>query len=134
MFLTSFLHEKKTTKNFGLYWGSPKESDVQENHTEFCQISFKISSYLTDFSLQFMACMYQWHQEEEQTDQDRQYTSHRPKKSKATSNLFPSKVITMLDMLFETQGLDNERLRIKALKLLEGRLSLNVGLENGLER
>ena len=33
---------------------------------------------------QSQSIAYQWHQEEEQTNHDRQYTSHRPKKSKAT--------------------------------------------------
>ena len=35
--------------------GAPKY--VKENLTEFCQISLKILPYLTDFSLQLMACM-----------------------------------------------------------------------------
>ena len=34
---------------------------------------------------------YQWHKEEEQTIYDRQYTSHNPKKNKATSSLSPNK-------------------------------------------
>ena len=39
---------------------------------------------------------FQWHQEEEQTNRDRQYihVGHRPKNSKATSFLVPNKVIT----------------------------------------
>ena len=41
---------------------------------------------------------YQWHQVEEKTNQDIQYTSYRPKNSKANSSIFPNnKVITMLD-------------------------------------
>ena len=47
----------------------------------------------------------QWHQEEEQTNHERQYTYHKPKKKKQTANsLFPNKVIKML----ENQKLDNE--------------------------
>ena len=32
---------------------------------------------------------YQWHQEEEQTNQDRHCPSRKPKKGKVTSSLFP---------------------------------------------
>ena len=51
---------------------------------------------------------YQWHQEEEHTNHDRQYTSHKPKKGKATSSLFPNEVITMLDRIHDTQQ-DNKQ-------------------------
>ena len=39
---------------------------------------------------------YQWHQDEEQTNHDRQY---KPKKSKTNRFLFPEKVILMLDKI-----------------------------------
>ena len=41
---------------------------------------------------QFKNIAYQWHQEEKQTNRDRPYKSHKPKKTKASS-----KVATMLD-------------------------------------
>ena len=40
---------------------------------------------------------YQWHQEEEQTNQERLCTILKPKTSKDISSLFPTKVLTMND-------------------------------------
>ena len=37
--------------------------------------------------------------ERESAKQDRQYTSHNPKKAKATSSIFPSKFIKMLERI-----------------------------------
>ena len=42
---------------------------------------------------QSIAC--QWHHEEEQTNQNRQHTSHKPNKNKAISFIFPNEVITI---------------------------------------
>ena len=117
-------------KDLRLYWGSPKESDVQENLTEVCQIS--LLNFVLSHSL--------WHvctndtMKSKQTKTDSTQATDQRKQS--NQRPLPQPVITMLDMFFETQQLDNERdkIRIKVLTVLKGRLSLNVGLENGLER
>ena len=52
---------------------------------------------------------YQLHQEEEQTNHDRQYTTHKPKKSKATNSFLHNKVFIVLDRIHQMQQRDNEQ-------------------------
>ena len=56
-------------------------------------MSFKISNEDIQEEPQSQIIAHVWHQEEEQTNQDRQYTSHKPTNSKATSPIFPNKLI-----------------------------------------
>ena len=82
MVFTSFLHgkKKKTLDNIG-----ELQSDAEENLTEFSQISLQSLSYLTDFSLQLMACM-EIVEEMKERDREERGTGMKVKKQKKQEN------------------------------------------------
>ena len=82
MVFTSFLHgkKKKTLDNIG-----ELQSDAEENLTEFSQISLQSLSYLTNFSLQLMACM-EIVEEMKERDREERGTGMKVKKQKKQEN------------------------------------------------